>query len=127
MILSLTIWLPSFQSWICYQSFNHPYYTPKDPPKTKKTLYHLSIILLLQDLLQVYGIIHPPTVYKALLLLLFYKFYKFNLFKRETHVILYQHNFAQYVDFFKLKKLIYLLSFLLKMDTNNWIMSATRL
>jgi hypothetical protein len=65
MILSLIIWLPSFQSWIFYQSFNHPYCTQKDPQKKKKTnkqtLYHLSIILLLQ----VSGVIHPPKVYKA--------------------------------------------------------------
>jgi hypothetical protein len=35
--------------------------TPQKTKKTKQTLYHLSIILLLQ----VSGIIHPPKVYKA--------------------------------------------------------------
>jgi hypothetical protein len=37
----------------------------KKTQTNKQTLYHLSIILLLQDLLQVSGIIDPPKVYKA--------------------------------------------------------------
>jgi len=70
LVLSSTILVTKFSIMDLLSIFQPSLFcTKKDPPQKKKKLSinYLSMILLLQDLLQVSGIIHPPKVYKAFL------------------------------------------------------------